>query len=273
MNLWHTRHDETEGPLNVAHRGASAYAPENTNLSFVRAAKAGADAIELDVRVTRDGHLVVCHDADISRTSNGSGAIHDLDLATVQTFDAGYRFTVEDGSTPFRGQGLHIPTLSEVFAAIPSSLLVNVEVKATLRRPSDPALRQHVVKTLARWLDEHAGQGYRERVLLSSFDWPLVDAVRESGLGVPTAYLFAPQANLRDALTAAVGAGHAAIHPHESLIDEQSRPMLAEAHRHRIAINVWTVDDADRMRELIELGVDGIVTNRPDRLMAILTED
>ncbi len=272
MNLWHTRHDETDGPLNVAHRGASAYAPENTILAFLRAAEMGADAIELDVHVTRDGHLVVCHDADVSRTTNGSGAIRDLDLATLQTFDAGYRFTLEDGSTPFRGQGVHIPTLSEVFAAIPSSLLVNVEVKATLREPSDMILRNSVVGKLARWLEDHANQQYGERILLSSFDWPLVDAVREAGLGVPTAYLFAPQINLRDALDAAVGAGHAAIHPHESLIDEQSQPTLAEARALGIAINVWTVDDADRIRELIALGVDGIVTNWPDRLMQIFRE-
>ncbi|MGA7672462.1 MAG: glycerophosphodiester phosphodiesterase family protein, partial [Nitrolancea sp.] len=224
--------------LKVAHRGASAYAPENTIAAFRLAAQLGARAIELDVQLARDQQLVVCHDADVSRTTNGSGAINDLDLATLRTFDAGYHFSHETDGTPFRGQGLRIPTLSEVFAAIPSSLLVNVEVKATLRQPSDPTLRHLVVQTLASWLDDCADQGYRERILLSSFDWALIDAVREAALGVPTAYLIPPRVNLRDALDAAAGAGHAAIHPHESLITEQSRATLVEARKRGIAVIV-----------------------------------
>ena len=266
MNLWRIRRDGNDAPLNVAHRGASAQAPENTIPAFQRAAQMGAHAIELDVQLTCDRQLVVCHDADVSRTTNRSGAIRDLDLATLQTLDAGYRFTDENGATPFRGLGLSIPTLTAVFASIPTSLLVNVEVKATLHQPSDTGLRDVVVQTLANWLDDHADQGYRERILLSSFDWEFVDAVRDAELDVPTAYLIPAQFNLRDALAAAVDAGHAAIHPHESLVDEQSQPTLAEAHRLGVAVNVWTVDDVDRMRQLIGLGVDGIVTNRPDRL-------
>ena len=226
--------------LNVAHRGASTYAPENTIAAFLRAAEMGAHAIELDVQLSRDRQFVVCHDADISRTTNGSGTIHQVDLATLRTFDAGYHFAQEADGTSFRGVGLRIPTLTEVFAAIPGSLLVNVEVKATLRQPSDPTLRHRVVQTLASWLDVYAHRGYRERILLSSFDWSLVNAVHAAALGLPTAYLIAPRTTLRDALTAAAVAGHAAIHPHESLIDEQSLVVLAEAHAFGIAVNVWT---------------------------------
>ncbi len=276
MNRW-IAHRETDSvpygrTLNVAHRGASAYAPENTIAAFMLAAEMGAQAIELDIQLSYDQQFVVCHDADISRTTNGSGAIHELDLTTLQTFDAGYHFAREGDGRAFRGQGLVIPTLTEVFAAIPRSLLVNVEVKVTLPPPPDSTARHRVVQTLASWLDGHADLGYRERILLSSFDWAMVDAVSEAGLGLPTAYLFTPAVSLSDGLIAACSAGHVAIHPHESLIDERSRSTLAEAHALGIAINVWTVDDDDRMRELLALGVDGIVTNRPDRLAKILSE-
>ncbi len=266
MNYWIERGGRNCPTLNIAHRGASAYAPENTVVAFRLAAELGAQAIELDVHLSRDGRLVVCHDADVSRTTNGSGVIHNLDLATLRSLDAGYRFSQDTESTPFRGKGLRIPTLSEVFAAIPNSLLVNVEVKATLYRPTDPSLRHFVVRALARWLDDHAEQGLRERVLLSSFDWSLVDAVRDAELDLPTAYLISPGVNLQVMLEAASAAKHSAIHPHESLITEQSRATLAHARALDIAVNVWTVDDANRMHELLELGVDGIVTNRPDVL-------
>ena len=272
MNRWGDTGEREGKALNIAHRGASAYAPENTIPAFMLAARMGAQAIELDVHLTRDRQLVVCHDADVSRTTNGSGAIHDLDLATLQMLDAGLHFSGETNDTPLRGQGLSIPTLAEVFGAIPNSLLVNVEMKATLSRPSNPALRRLVVQTISGWLGNHADQNYHERILLSSFDWSLIDAVRADGLAIPTAYLVSPQADLRGALAATVERGHAAIHPHESLITEQSRSVLEEAHRRGLSVNVWTVDDADRMRELLALGVDGIVTNRPDHLAEILAQ-
>src|SRR5690606_4473246 len=117
-------------PLLIAHRGGAALAPENTLLAFERAIRWwGADILELDVQPTRDGEVVVLHDATLDRTTDGSGPVAHLPLARVRELDAGYRFSADDGRTfPFRGRGVTVPTLEEVLTAFPG-IRVNVEIK------------------------------------------------------------------------------------------------------------------------------------------------
>src|SRR5690242_14287435 len=128
-----------ERPLFFAHRGGSLLAPENTLVAFERGLSYGADALELDVHLTRDGEMVVFHDSTLERTTNGTGPIAARTLAELRRLDAGHHFTPDNGQTyPFRGQGVTIPTLAEVFARFPA-MRVNIEIK-----DSTPAREQRL---------------------------------------------------------------------------------------------------------------------------------
>ena len=119
-----------EWPVNLAHRGASALAPENTIEAFRLAVEAGAGGLELDVHMTRDGHIVVIHDATVDRTTNGSGAVSEMTLDELRGFDAGHNFSPDGGPTrPYRGRGVRVPTLGEVLEEFPG-VAVNIEIKA-----------------------------------------------------------------------------------------------------------------------------------------------
>src|SRR5918992_5358391 len=119
-----------EWPVNLAHRGASALAPENTIEAFRLAVEAGAGGLELDVHMTRDGHIVVIHDATVDRTTNGSGAVSEITLDELRGFDAGYHFSSDGGpSRPYRGRGVRVPTLGEVLEEFPG-VAVNIDIKA-----------------------------------------------------------------------------------------------------------------------------------------------
>src|SRR3712207_1049608 len=117
-------------PVNLAHRGASALAPENTIEAFRLAVETGAGGLELDVHMTRDGHIVVIHDATVDRTTNGSGAVSEMTLHDLRGFDAGYHFSPDGGpSRPYRGRSVRVPTLGEVLEEFPE-VAVNIEIKA-----------------------------------------------------------------------------------------------------------------------------------------------
>jgi glycerophosphoryl diester phosphodiesterase len=121
-----------DGPLFSAHRGGSALAPENTLVAFEKGLSYGADALELDVHPTRDGEIVVFHDDTLDRTTDGSGRVSALTLDDLRQFDAAYRFTPDSGATyPYRGQGVTIPTLAEVYARFPTTR-VNIEIKGDI---------------------------------------------------------------------------------------------------------------------------------------------
>jgi glycerophosphoryl diester phosphodiesterase len=115
-------------PLAIGHRGCAGEAPENTLASFERGRADGAVVIETDVHLTRDGVPVLLHDPDVARVTDGRGPVRDLDWSDVARLDAGFRFAAPDGSTPFRGQGLRIPSLAESLAALPA-MRFNLELK------------------------------------------------------------------------------------------------------------------------------------------------
>src|ERR671921_1084938 len=121
---------QDDWPVNLAHRGASSLAPENTIEAFRLALEAGAGGLELDVHMTRDGHIVVIHDATVDRTTNGFGAVSEMTFDELRRFDAGHNFSPDGGSTrPYRGRGVRVPTLGEVLEEFPS-VAVNIDIKA-----------------------------------------------------------------------------------------------------------------------------------------------
>lgn len=250
-------------PRIIAHRGASGLVPENTLTAFVLAAEQGADMVELDLRLSKDGHLVVLHDASLERTTNGRGFVHQHTLADLQQLDAGYAFTLDGGATfPFRGLGLRIPTLEEVVATIPQHLGINAEIKSA---PWDPADRQRglvIAEKLVTLVRRHPD--LRERLLVSSFDAAVLDAVRRLEPELPLGLCTMPIAPLPEQLRSTVERGYDAFHPTDIGFDEHGTAVVQSAHLAGLLVNVWTVDSPDRAVELAALGIDGIITDYPE---------
>lgn len=236
--------------LNIAHRGASAVAPENTLAAFEKAAQLGADGIELDVRLCADGVPVVIHDASVDATTDGSGRVAGMTLAELKQLDAGSWF-----GPAFAGE--RIPTLAETVATIGDQLLLNIELKG------EGLVDRGLVHAVVDLVEDH---WLAERVLVSSFNPLALRHVQEIAPQILTGMLYTIRARL--ALARLVSARpYTAMHPHVRTLDEGHRNWIRE-HNHRI--HVWTVDDSSEMRRLVEWGVDGIMTNVPDRLRTVL---
>jgi glycerophosphoryl diester phosphodiesterase len=224
-------------PLVLGHRGASAHAVENTMAAFLRAKGDGADGVELDVRLGRDGTLVVFHDEDLRRLAGRAERVDDLDGAQLARVEL--------------AGGQRIPRLEEVLAAL-DPLLVNVEIKPPGWRGA-----REVVRAVDRCV-ERAGAGHR--VLISSFDALVVGLVRRT-TPLRTGLLFHARQRrpLRRAWLAPLLRPHA-LHPERVLVDQAS---LEAWRRAGYQVNVWTVDEPDEVRRLTRLGVDAIISNDP----------
>ncbi|MGD8625420.1 MAG: glycerophosphodiester phosphodiesterase family protein [Anaerolineae bacterium] len=239
-------------PLNFAHRGASHEAPANTLAAFLLALEMGADGLELDVQLTRDGQVVVIHDFTLEATTDGQGRVVDKTLAELQELDAGRWFDPD-----FAGQP--IPTLQEVIEAVGQHLLLNIELKtASLRDDGLPAAVVHIVE------ENHL----LERVILSSFNPLALWRVRRLNPWISTGLLYAPDMPIflrRTWLRPLVQPD--ALHPHHTLLDAD---LIRQARQEGYRIHTWTVDDPGEMWQLMRDGIDLIITNRPDLLAQVL---
>lgn len=247
MKLTGTRHI-------FAHRGASAYAPENTLEAFELAADMNAYGVELDVHLTKDNILVVAHDNDIARVSNGSGRITDLTFEELRSFDFSAKFPGE------KYKGLKIPTLDEVYKLLgPRGLYVNVEIKSD---SSDTLIVRKALECAKE-------NGMRERVIYSSFNHWLLTALLEEEPNTFVAPLYGSEIVKPADYAALFGAK--AIHPHFWQII--SHPEIVErANELGVRVHPWTVDDPNHIRRLCELNVGAIITNRPDVALKIASE-
>jgi glycerophosphoryl diester phosphodiesterase len=238
------------GTLVFGHRGASAYAPMNTLPAFELAASQGADGVELDVRLTQDGHLIVLHDATVDHVTNGTGAIAEMTFEAARRLDAGAWFGAAFA-------GVRLPTLDEVFEAVGRKLFVNVEIK--LESADETGIERQVADCIARHDMKH-------RVIVSSFN-PLV-LCRFCSLmpDVAVGYLHEPnsEAMLRPLLGDLV---YDAVHPYHEQVDAA---YMATARENDWRVNVWTVNDPDRAKALAALGVDAIITDVPDVIRSAL---
>jgi glycerophosphoryl diester phosphodiesterase len=230
----------------IAHRGAARLAPENTLPAFRLAADLGADAIELDARLTADGAVVVLHDLTLDRTTNGTGKVTERGLTDLKSLDAGAKFGA-------RFAGEQIPILDEVIEAMGRRVLINVELK-----DYESVLDRRLAEAVVRIVRHH---GLERRVLLSTFNPFGLRAVRRLAPEVPRALLLWATEKKWMQLASRWLAPFEACHPHEGITDRQ---MIAAEHARGRRVNVWTVNDADRMRELLLLGVDGLITDAPD---------
>jgi glycerophosphoryl diester phosphodiesterase len=252
-------------PLVMAHRGGAGLWPENTAHAFRQAAALGVDVLEMDLHGTSDGAPVVIHDATVERTTNGAGRVNSLTLAELKRLDAGYRWTADGGRTfPFRGRGINVPTLREVLEEFPAARL-NIDIKQ-----AQPSL----VKSLCRMLGESRA---KERVTVASFNSSTLAEFRRECPEVNTSASMEEVFALASDLQA--GRGIAADSARTRLVQVPesafgrgwlTAELVAAAHRGGLELHVWTINDEAAMRRLVELGVDGIMTDYPDKLIALL---
>ncbi|MFN8627226.1 MAG: glycerophosphodiester phosphodiesterase [Candidatus Binatia bacterium] len=243
-------------PRVFGHRGAAALAPENTLPSFALALALGADALELDVHATRDGVIVVIHDDTLERTTNGQGAICDRTWSTLSQLDAGYRFTHDGRTYPFRGQGVRLPTLEAVLQRFPLACC-NVEVKR-----DDPPIVEEVVRIVNR-LNAEA------RVLLAAEHDAIMQHIRRHAGAIVTS--FAAE-EVADFLVRVQTSGFDGYRPlgralqiptHFGEIALITAETVAAAHRCGLEVHAWTINLREEMEALLALGVDGIMSDLP----------
>ncbi len=232
-----------------AHRGARAYAPENTLLAFALAFDLGAEAIECDVQRSRDGTLVIIHDGTVDRTTTGAGYVAEHRFAELRTLDAGTRW----------GMPQRVPTLEETLALVRErGAVINLEIKGeSLKEAVGTA---EAVEAVLRTLDV----SFRRRVLVSSFEHPALLLLKERLPWLRIGMLYGDEWRGKDLLAPALALGAEAIHPGTSLV---SRELIRRAHDVGLHVNVWTVNRRSRIHQLITWDVDGIFSDYPERVI------
>jgi len=257
-------------PLVIAHRGGAGLWPENTMQAFTGSRDLGVDVLEMDVQTTADNILVVMHDATLERTTNGSGPVNRLTLAQLKKLDAAFHFSADGGRTfPFRGRGVTVPTLQEVFKAFPD-MRFNIEPKQ-----AEPS----IVKSLCRMIRE---SGLQKKVMVGSFSQQVLDEFRAECPEVSTSASTAEVGNFLTRMAAAPPESAQAnnqrmqaLQVPEYMLGRRAltREFVEAAHALKLEVHVWTINDEESMRRLIDLGVDGIMTDYPDRLIALLDKE
>jgi len=248
-----------EAFIGIAHRGASAEAPENTIEAVARAAELGAQVVEVDAHSTADGEVVLLHDDSVDRTTDGTGNIHDLTLADAQALDAGGWFSPDGGDTyPYADAGVVIPTLADALAAHPD-MFWEIEIKQ-----SDPPIFDDVVAVV-----EAAGMA--ERVVLASLDDDILADLRSAhpdyvtvvGQDEATRFALLTEADEADYTPPA-----AILHVQNFLVDDA---FIARAERFDMKVHVWTINSSDGMEDLIDLGVDGLISDEVQTLVDVMS--
>ncbi len=244
----------------IGHRGNRAHAPENTIPSLLEAVAAGVDALEFDLRVTRDGVLVLMHDATLDRTTDASGPVASFTHADLRTIDAGARFTRDGRAFPWRGRGAGVPTFDEVIDALPRTLPLIIELKT-------PAATPYLVEAIAR-------HQLASRVLVAGFDPEATRTLR----GGPVA-LGASTPDVAGLLVPALLRRRAAPSWYRALCIPPVYkgipvpiPSLARATRpYGVVTHVWTVNDPSYAQRLWRQGVNGIISDDPALILAART--
>ncbi len=253
--------------LHIAHRGGAALAPENTMAAFAMAVhEHRTQMLEIDVQMTSDGALVVCHDPTVQRCTNGSGDIASMSFAEIQSLDAGYRFTRDDGRTfPFRGRGVRIPSLAEALRAF-AGMRWNIELKA-----STPGIEEAFAQLVRR-------ERVADRVCCGSEADEVAACIFAA---LPEACHFYPGNALAEFVLAVRGGSAPPLDERFTVLDMPleylgvrliDAALLEAARANGRWINVWTVDDEAEMERLVSERVGGIMTDRPDLLRRVLDE-
>jgi glycerophosphoryl diester phosphodiesterase len=234
--------------LIIGHRGASGEAPENTLAAFRLALEQGADAVELDIHVSADGELIVCHDDTVDRTTNGTGKIELLTVLELKELDAGYwydpRFTAEK-----------LPLLEEVFALIPADIMINIEVKCAY----STRLEKRLLELLVQY-------NRLESVVVSSFDHKTLVKLKKAQSALRIGLLYSANFQSHRLMAASAGVEVYSLHPYYLLLEAED---ITDAVQHGMQVYPFTINEEAQWRELLEANVSGIITDYPGRLKVV----
>ena len=242
-------------PLVIAHRGDSAHCPENTLASFASALEIGAAYAEFDVHLTRDGEVVVIHDATLDRTTSGRGAVRNLTLSEIRKYSAGYpsRF----GST-YAGE--RVPTLGEVLGLLRERARAMIEIKPdAVTDDAEGGIEAHVVEEVRK-------AGMEKEVALISFERRALVRCRTLAPEIVRGHLF-ERGKAGDMLAGAREVGSELIMPEKQLLSEDLRDRAREAG---VKVATWVVDDVEEMKRLMRFELYGIGSNRPGEMLEAL---
>ncbi|MCX7838790.1 MAG: glycerophosphodiester phosphodiesterase family protein [Anaerolineae bacterium] len=247
-------------PLVVAHRGGAALAPENTLGAFVNALQLGVDMVECDVHLSKDGHVIVMHDTDVARTTDGRGYIADLTLAEIKKLNAAAKF-------PGGYTAQTVPTLDELLDVVKGKTPIQIEIKVDAKGQRYPNIEQQVVEAVR-------ARGMLDEVIVISFNFPTLTEIKRLEPRIATGALvradwFSARGNdvariVHDAIDA-TGADY--FMPNYAPVTEA---LINAVHARGLKIGVWTVNNPNDMQRLAAWGVDAITTDRPDELKRVL---
>jgi glycerophosphoryl diester phosphodiesterase len=251
---------DVERPVVIGHRGAAGERPENTLLSFETALDEGAQILESDIHVSRDGVPILLHDPTLERTTEGSGDARDHSWSELQRLDAGYRFEDAEGRTPYRGTGIRIASLAEAFERFPEArfnLEIKCEGEAGIRATLD------LVERFER----------ADRTLLAAGENPIMRELRaalrarsvQPAVGASLEEIVAAVASAVDGSPMPTGVMALQIPSAFGGNPLVTPEFVAHAHEHGVQVHVWTINDLTEIEGLLESGVDGIVTDHPGR--------
>jgi glycerophosphoryl diester phosphodiesterase len=233
----------------LAHRGASVEQPENTIEAFEAAIDIGADAVEFDVRMTADGHAVVMHDPDVSRTTHGTGLVSEMSLDEIRT--------------------LGVPTLEEALRCLSGRAAADIEIKNLLGEPDFTPDRESAVEATLYALDRVS---FASPVIVSSFNPASIAHSRALRPDVPTGLLTEYEVDADEAFARASAQGHPWVLPFVSKVLDAGDGFVERVHQGGALLGVWIADDPEAARRLFELGVDAVATNDPRTIVPVRDE-
>jgi len=263
----HPYYQNIKRPLVIAHQGGDGLWPGDTLFAFQHAANLGADVLEMDIHITKDGTLVVMHDETVDRTTDGIGEIESMTLADLKKLDAGYDWSSDDGLTfPYRGQGITVSTLEEIFQAFPDKRMT-IEIKktnASMAQPFCDLIRKYDMQDKVL-----AASFHDER--LNEFRAKCPEVATSSAKDETTTFVLLTKPFLGRLYSPKF---YSLQVPEESSgITVMTEAFVRAAHERGLAVEPWTIDDPEQMRLYIEWGVDGIITDRPDIMLEMLGEN
>ncbi|MFC0301241.1 glycerophosphodiester phosphodiesterase [Virgibacillus soli] len=260
---------ENDRPLVMAHQGGLDLAPSSTLEAFQNAANLGVDVIEFDLHITKDGHLVAIHDPTVDRTTDGTGRVNNLTLQEIKSLDAAAHFQDINGKYSFKDKGVKIPTLEEIFQAIPN-MKWNIEIKDT----NDPEQYRPIAEKLWKTMQKY---NLENNVLIVSFDQDIIEMVQDvsggkavvaGGRQEVTKFVLLHKLRLNGLYRKNVDAIEIPIQ--EGPINLMDKKLIRAANKQGIDVHYWTINDRNIMEQLLDLGADGIITDRPDILLDLL---
>lgn len=250
--------------LVIAHQGGDEVWPGNTIFAFQNAVDIGVDVLEMDLHITKDNVLILIHDETIDRTTNGTGEVESMNVDELQTFDAGYDWSMDNGVTfPFRGQGITIPTLEEVFTTFPQ-MKMTIEIKKS---------NTSMIQPFCDMIREY---GMQDKIVVASFYDDKMKEFRETCPEVATSSA-KNETTVFVLLSKVFLTGFYSPQFYSLQVPEESsgitvmtQSFIRLAHERNLAVEPWTINDEETMRKFISWGVDGIMTDRPDIMIEVL---